>query len=421
MQMGGNCRPGWKWQLPPNQKSEIRNQKSEILRVVVNDAAAVYPVRIDPTFSDANWSSMGGMAGTDNTVSAAVVDGSGNLYIGGRFTVAGEVIANHVAKWNGSSWSALGSGIGNDGQSTEVNALAVSGSDLYAGGSFTSAGGTAANYIAKWNGSTWSALGSGVNGTVSALAVSGSNLYAGGSFTSAGGNAATNIAKWNGSSWSALSSGLLGSDPAGGNPPGVFALAVSGSDLYVGGRFTTAGGNAAKGIAKWDGSSWSALGSGLDDSFPYVYALAVSGSNLYAGGIFSTAGGSRANSIAKWNGSSWSALGSGFGDDFNVSALAVSGSNLYAGGFTTAGGSAPQTSIAKWDGSNWSALVARRDYGSIYALAVLGSDLYAGGRFNTAGGSAANHIAKWNGSNWSALGSGMVSGLYYDYYAFVLA
>jgi hypothetical protein len=63
----------------------------------------------------------------------------------------------------------------------------VSGSTLYAGGYFTTAGGIAANYIAQWNGSSWSALGSGMNGAVSALAVSGSTLYAGGNFTTAGG------------------------------------------------------------------------------------------------------------------------------------------------------------------------------------------------------------------------------------------
>ena len=123
----------------------------------------------------------------------------------------------------------------------------------------------------------------------------------------------------------------------------MYALAVSGGTLYAGGSFTTAGGSAANCIAQWNGSSWSALGSGMNggDGFgPYVFALAVSGSTLYAGGDFTTAGGSAANYIAQWNGSSWSALGSGMGGGSypDVVALAVSGSTLYAGGyFTTAG------------------------------------------------------------------------------------
>jgi hypothetical protein len=47
--------------------------------VVVNDAGAVYPVRIDPTFSDANWMSMGGVEGADGPVLAAVTLGSFNF------------------------------------------------------------------------------------------------------------------------------------------------------------------------------------------------------------------------------------------------------------------------------------------------------------------------------------------------------
>ena len=70
----------------------------------------------------------------------------------------------------------------------------------------------------------------------------------------------------------------------------VCALAVSGSDLYAGGEFTTAGGSAANRIAKWNGSAWSALGSGMGGDYPYVYALAVSGSDLYAGGEFTHGG-----------------------------------------------------------------------------------------------------------------------------------
>jgi hypothetical protein len=109
-------------------------------------------------------------------------------------------------------------------------------------------------------------------------------VYAGGGFTTAGGNAANYIAEWNGSSWSALGSGMSPDYST------VYALAVSGGTLYVGGSFTTAGGVAATNIAQWDGSTWSPLGSGMGGSYPSVSALAVSGSTLYAGGDFKTAG-----------------------------------------------------------------------------------------------------------------------------------
>src|SRR6266481_9298362 len=73
------------------------------------------------TFSDANWISMGGLPGANGRVRASVVDGSGNLYIAGDFTAVGDVVANHIAKWNGSNWTALGSGM-----NSNVFALAVS-------------------------------------------------------------------------------------------------------------------------------------------------------------------------------------------------------------------------------------------------------------------------------------------------------
>src|SRR5882672_68589 len=58
------------------------------------------------TFSDANWMSLNpSIPGADQDVSAAVVDGSGNLYIGGRFTFVGGGFAYRIAKWNGSNWS----------------------------------------------------------------------------------------------------------------------------------------------------------------------------------------------------------------------------------------------------------------------------------------------------------------------------
>jgi hypothetical protein len=233
------------------------------LAVVVADAQAVYPVRIDPTFSDANWSALG--LGMNNAVCALAVSGT-NLYAGGYFTRAGGTAATNIAKWDGSTWSALGLGVESSGS---VFALAVSGTNLYAGGSFTRAGGTTATNIAKWNGSAWSALGSGLDGSVWSLAVSGSNLYAGGAFTTTGGTTATNIAKWDGNTWSALGSGMS----ADGN---VFALAMSDTNLYAGGIFTTAGGTVATNIAKWDGSRWSALGTGMGNYYGYSSSTSLS-------------------------------------------------------------------------------------------------------------------------------------------------
>src|SRR5437762_12757570 len=70
------------------------------------------------------------------------------------------------ATFTDDNWSAVGTGVNGS-----VRALAISGSDVYAGGDFTMAGAVGANHIARWNGTNWSALGSGVNGNVRAVAV----------------------------------------------------------------------------------------------------------------------------------------------------------------------------------------------------------------------------------------------------------
>ncbi|MDO9068001.1 MAG: FlgD immunoglobulin-like domain containing protein, partial [Deltaproteobacteria bacterium] len=54
----------------------------------------------------------------------------------------GGVSANRIAKWNGTTWETLGSGMNN-----EVWGLVASGSDVYAGGWFTMAGGKPSNYF----------------------------------------------------------------------------------------------------------------------------------------------------------------------------------------------------------------------------------------------------------------------------------
>jgi hypothetical protein len=426
--------------------AKIEILAADRLAVRVDDANAVYPVRIDPTFSDADWVDIGGgVAGASGEVFSMVTDGAGNLYISGQFVIVGSVAAARIAKWDGSVWSSLGSGLNyhanslavigtdlyaageftlagsvaakhiarwdgavwyplGDGMNNSVLALAASGTDLIAGGTFTMAGGAPANRIARWNGVSWSPFGAGTDNSVSALCVAGGSVYAAGWFVNAGGQPASRIARWDGSAWSALGSGLNNT---------VRALAVMGSDIFVGGSFTTAGGVSASRVAKWNGSAWSALGSGASSD---VYALKVSGTNLYIGGSFTYTGGLTVNNVARWNGSAWSTLGSGitlypgsggspaYGG--TVRALVMLGSDVVAGGFFVTAGNVGALHLARWNSSTWSGLASGTD-GGLSSIVVSGSDIYVGGSFTLIGGVAANRIAKWNGSTWSPLGSGL--------------
>src|SRR5690606_26791928 len=209
--------------------------------VNVGDARAVRAAMWDGSI----WAPLD--RGTDQPITSmavANVGGSTALYVGGPFLRADGIAAQRIARFDGSSFAPLGQGLGNG----EVNALAGfddgSGPALFAAGSFTTAGGVTANRIARWNGSDWSPLtvaaNNGVNSTVNAMIVwndgTGPALYATGFFTSAGGTAVNRIARWNGMTWQPLAGGL---DGAG------YALAVhddgSGEALYVGGTFSNAG------------------------------------------------------------------------------------------------------------------------------------------------------------------------------------
>jgi hypothetical protein len=88
----------------------------------------------------------------NGTVWALAVLPNGDLVAGGKFTFAGGVAANRIARWDGSSWAALGSGLaGSLGVGPRVGAVAVlPNGELVAGGRFSTAGGVPSNYFARW-------------------------------------------------------------------------------------------------------------------------------------------------------------------------------------------------------------------------------------------------------------------------------
>jgi hypothetical protein len=349
------------------------------------------------------WSNLGhGATATQPAIAGKVYAlhrAGTRLYVGGQFINAGGLAAaDQVAVWNGSAWSALGSGI-TDGA---VYAIAVDGSDVYVAGSFTNAGGNAdADGLARWDGSSWHSVVSAGHplGIVLALLIVGRTLFVSGGFDNANGiGEADSVAAYNLDThvWSAITatSGDIGGT--------VGALAPDGSGgIYIGGYFLNADGiGAADFIAHWTGgTSWAAVGSGLNGR---VWSIAVDGAHVYAGGEFINAGGDpNADHVARFNGSAWSGLGSssllGDGSAPIVYAIHVDGSTVFvAGGFLDAGGNARMDGIAAFSGGTWKNVGTNGDgtngpaSGQERALEVVGNKLFLGGLDSSIGGGSLN-------------------------------
>ncbi len=371
---------------------------------------------------DCSW--RGGFAGMDlddmPRTGAGYDDGGGEqLYLGGNFTSAGDLVVNHVVRWNGTTWSALpgSTEIGTDG-----NVLAMETYDgyLYVGGSFTRAGDLAVANLARWSATGWEAVGE-VDGAVNALSLhndgSGMKLYVGGSFAHAGGLAAGRIARFDGASWSNVG-------PAAGFDGAVWALENYDDGpitrLFAGGGFTSvAGPGAANHVARWDGAGWSTLGTGPDNGVDgTVYDLAVfteaAGAALFVGGSFDTAqGGVVSPGIARWRTLAWSSVAGGVTFAGPAGGIVYSlnvyddggGEQLVVGGHFNAAGGVPASNLARWSGTAWSAQFGTSAAGTdreVFAVGALGAgpgaELLVGGAFLEIGGVRASRIAAWSGS-----------------------
>ena len=365
------------------------------------------------------WSATPG-GGANKQVSDMATDGT-NLYIGGLFTQIGGIAATGIVSFNGSTWTNLGGGVaGFQGGVAQVNRMLWQSNQLYISGNFERVGNIGADNVARWDGTNWWNIGGGtskgvaygVNFMDSLLSVNGpslipTGLYAGGRFTEAGNAVVNGIGRWDGTNWNPVGGGISGNF-VGNNGQRVLALATDGANLYAGGIFTNAGGNYASGIASWNGTSWSPMGSGVDW---IVNALTVDDANyIYVGGSFTNAGGIFSRGLAVWVYGSWYNLGDVEGTNATVSALAYDGNSfVYAGGSFYAVGGVAATNIAYFNNTDftWHPVGAGLTGGSVFALAYGNGTLYAGGSFTNAGGLVVNHIAQWNGSSWSALGSGI--------------
>ena len=327
------------------------------------------PDRGAPSEGDENWWDGFGSPGVNDEVRAMAVYNS-TLVMAGSFLGAGGVQVNRIASWDGTAWSALGSGL-NEG----VGCLHVHDGKLIVGGWFNQAGGVSANYIAQWDGSSWSALGAGFNWVVQALATYDGELIAAGEFVESGGQPVNRIARWDGSSWLEF---------GGGADNTVTGLGVFGTELVAGGWFDNIGGSPISKVAKWDGSTWSAMGAWPVWDAPQSF-------EIYQTEFY----GACWDNVLRWDGTVWvntSFPGYGYGRS-----LTVFDDKLVATGW---GGSR----IYAWDGSSWAPIGSGLGFERGIATAVYDGDLYAGGYFLSVEDANVLNVAVWNGTSWSGVG-----------------
>ncbi len=339
-----------------------------------------------------------------------------NIYVAGHFSTisgTGGTIFNSVARFNTvtRAWTPLGRGIVNGGGGTTyVNAITVDSSgNVYVGGPSDSvvnavqAGGTtlAVNSVAKWTAATntWSTMGTGIeakdiasttctsnllNRDVEVMAAVGSTVFVGGTFPCAGGlDGVNSIARWTGSSWAKLGSGVL----RGTLPGSVYDIApVTASNTYITGYFDS---TATDNLARWDGSALVAVGPTVDPLTDQGNGVAVVGADVYVSDVdFST--NPNSGRIRRLRSGAWTDITpSGLGVAVRGRVMAI-GTKLYVPGNDYI----PQAAVGVYDTATqtWSLLLNRTalitgtpsTLNLIWDVAIIGSEGFIAGNFNTA-------------------------------------
>jgi len=338
------------------------------------------------------WYGLGGVnALFDDTI-------TDQLFVGGGFYYAGNMVTSRITAWDGATFDSLGHGIDNYGvpnQGTYVTSIVRYGDSIIAGGLFQKAGDSAIIGLAAWANDQWHSFGN-PKKAIWGLNVIDNELYVCGDFDTIGGVEAHGIAKWDGSSWNDVFQfpwlgtnsfdinrihGVIsyngelivyGQIPSPGiqydlafwngqqwnlfdvygGVVGVNDAEIFNNELYVSGTFFEQNGNAGTGIMRYDGTQWNDVGGGMGGTaFPDVRKMEAHDGKLYCTGVFLTAGGVPAPFIAIWDGVEWCGLGSVF-DNVCFTLTFFRDTLILGGGFLTIDGDS-MWSISKWVGGNY--------------------------------------------------------------------
>ncbi len=410
-----------------------------------------------PAEADIHWDDRFAAPGIVGSIYSHTIY-NGNLVVGGLIRSIDGVVLNHIAQWDGITWSSLGDGFADEIYSYgDVNTFCEYNGQLVAGGNFKNSGGETMRGVAAWDGTAWSQVGNGISSEVFALAVFEGELYAA-TYSPHYVGGLCGLLKLNGTYWTTLHTfagtyqkifsmtvfdgrlilagdfiedepgvGMLNNIAAwdgtdlfalgDGTDLEINSMIVSEGQLIVGGEFTTAGSGAASYIAAWDGTAWAALGTGTTAE---VRDLNLLSGQVIAAGYFhdSSLGVDRGHMI--WNGVSWDFLNI---DPAVSSPTSATQATIYNGQLVAFGdmelSDGRRMPIGTFDGSVWSQLSVCDGHGipgMVNATTLYGDNLVAAGQFNFAGSdgllSPIDNIALWDGADWTPIGGGLGGEVY---------
>ncbi len=276
-------------------------------------------------------------------------DYKGNIYAVGSFVAKDTSFRNYVAKWNGVSWSELGK-FNNATNAVRMDKICSDkDGNIYAtvwGGGLDSA------YVAKWDGVSWQKLGDlGIKNALifDICADLFGNVYVSTSFSILNNSDYIHtIKKWNGVIWSEII-----------DRTNSFANSFINSidvdsygNVYAGGSFQKS--NWEKYVVRWDGVSWKELGEGvnrLNANLVINEIQVLSKDEVYATGTFTDSSGKYY--IAKWDGQRWSQVGPGTEMHFGLRGISFSVSKnreIYTTGFYN---NNPDKRVVKLESMDW--------------------------------------------------------------------
>ncbi len=330
------------------------------------------------------WRPLPGGSLSDNVT--AITTFGGYVWVGGLFTSAGSIPAQYVVRHDGVSWVTA------DTLPGVPFGFCIYNNELYVLGGFTID--TIRYGLMKWNGNSWTPfarIGNGFNNSyVKTAAVFNGKLIVGGRFLLIEGLPFEYLAVYDGSSWSGFSGTTSCSWQS---QPSISDVYSANGYLYVGGSFSELCGSNAYCSAKWDGTNWYPINIGYGSN---ASKFSSASGSVHVSGGFASAGPATSQAVARDGGASWMNTGNGV----KMSGLSAANyqGKLYVGGQKSLGAGDMVGNCGYWNGTSWAADNVGICATGYEVVSVLYSDqstgtLYAGGDFNSSNGNVADFIA----------------------------